>query len=650
MRFAGQRVFVSGGAGVIGDTLVRALHREGALVLVGDLKPRPADWPGDILYRQGDLNTLQAWEMEAFGPTLFFHLAATFERSVESFEFWDENFRHNVRLSHHLIGLLRESPTLRRAVFASSYLVYDPQTYIFNRPADAPVTLSEDHRLRPRNLCGGAKLIHELELDFLAHFAQTRFSAASARIFRSYGRGSRDVISRWVRACLSGEPIEVYNPEGMFDYVYADDVAEGLIRLGLSGSAATVNLGRGRARRVAEVVAALRQHFPAMEVRTGQGEARFEASQADMAGFARLLGWAPATELEDAIPRIIAHETAQAGAARPAPFNVLITSVSQKLSCVREARRALLKLHGEGQVHGGDIDPDCPARGFVDAFWTMPRLEALSLDALIGYCRDRRIGAIVPTRDGELAWFAERRAALAQAGVAVMVPGPDAVDLCLDKLRFARELRALGYPAIPAFEDPASCASDRLAVKERFGAGSLGVRLGVSAAEALAAARQCRRPIFQPFIAGTEYSVDTFTAADGATKGAVARRRDRVVRGESQVTTAVDAPALEALCAEAATAIGLRGHAVWQAIEDAAGDLHIIECNCRIGGASSLSIAMGLDSFFWAFCEAAGDDLSRHPFRRSPVNLRQTRIPHDVICTDSAQACAADALPALDSD
>src|SRR5690606_23420954 len=211
MRFSNERVFVSGGAGVIGDTLVRALNAEGATILVGDLKPRPAEWPGGIIYRQGDLNDMRPWELQAFGPTIVFHLAATFERSVESLEFWDENFRHNLALSHHLGGLMRDCPSLRRVVFASSYLVYDPETYIFDHPQNAPVRLSEDHRIQPRNLCGGAKLIHELELAFLGHFEQTRFTAAAARIFRSYGRGSRDVISRWVRASLAGQPIEVFN-------------------------------------------------------------------------------------------------------------------------------------------------------------------------------------------------------------------------------------------------------------------------------------------------------------------------------------------------------------------------------------------------------------------------------------------------------
>lgn len=315
-------------------------------------------------------------------------------------------------------------------------------------------------------------------------------------------------------------------------------------------------------------------------------------------------------------------------------FNVLITSVSQKLSCIREVRRGLHKLNPSGRVYGADVDPACLGREFVDGFWSMPRLSALSTDALIAYCQEQHIRAIVPSRDGELGWFAERRDALATAGITVMVSGSDAVDFCLDKLRFARELIARGYPAIPAYQDVAACMSERVVAKERYGAGSLGIKLDVTPAAAVAAVESFEQPIFQPFIEGTEFSIDTFTAMDGTPKGAVARRRDRVVRGESQITTAVNAPALEALCIEAGSVIGLRGHAVWQVLVDASGQPHIIECNCRIGGASSLSIAMGLDSFYWTFLEAAGEGLTRHPFFRSPMNLRQTRIPHDLIQAD----------------
>ena len=119
----GKRVFVSGGAGVIGRELVPRLLAAGAIPIVGDLKPRPAHFGPGVLYRQGDLNAMTEAEFHLHAPDVFIHLAATFERSTESYEFWEENFLHNVRLSHHLMTLAKDCPSLRRVVFASSYLI-----------------------------------------------------------------------------------------------------------------------------------------------------------------------------------------------------------------------------------------------------------------------------------------------------------------------------------------------------------------------------------------------------------------------------------------------------------------------------------------------------------------------------------------------
>jgi carbamoyl-phosphate synthase large subunit len=139
----GRRVFVTGGAGVIGLELIPRLFAQGAEVLVGDLKSRPAAFPSMVRYRQGDLNGLLGSELDAFAPEILIHLAATFERSSETPGFWDENFRHNVALSHHLMTLARRSESLRRVVFASSYLIYDPALYQFAAPSDQPIALRE---------------------------------------------------------------------------------------------------------------------------------------------------------------------------------------------------------------------------------------------------------------------------------------------------------------------------------------------------------------------------------------------------------------------------------------------------------------------------------------------------------------------------
>ena len=199
-----KRVFVSGGAGVIGMELIPKLSALGAKVLVGDLKPRPKHLSKDVQYWQGDLNTMKAHEFEAFSPDLFIHLAATFERSAESYEFWSDNFRHNIQLSHHLMTLAKDSPGLKRVVFASSYLIYHSALYQFPDARSTAVSLVETDPVSPRNLTGMAKLAHEIELSFLEPFRSAQFSSVCARIFRGYGRGSRDVISRWVRLLLDG--------------------------------------------------------------------------------------------------------------------------------------------------------------------------------------------------------------------------------------------------------------------------------------------------------------------------------------------------------------------------------------------------------------------------------------------------------------
>ena len=126
-----KRVFVSGGAGVIGRELIPILIDEGATVLVGDLQPIPDSYPKNVIYRRGDLNHLTQQDLNAFDPQIFIHLAATFERSEESYSHWEENFTHNLSLSHHLFSLVRNTPSIERVVNASSYLIYDKSLYQF---------------------------------------------------------------------------------------------------------------------------------------------------------------------------------------------------------------------------------------------------------------------------------------------------------------------------------------------------------------------------------------------------------------------------------------------------------------------------------------------------------------------------------------
>ena len=641
-----KRIFISGGAGVIGQEMTRRLATLDAAiqVLAGDIKPRPSDFPARFQYRQGDLNFLTEAEIADFAPDLFIHLAATFERSTETYGFWEENFRHNVQLSHHLMTVLKDLPGLRRVVFASSYLIYDPALYTFAEVPAAPRSLRETDPILPRNLTGMAKLAHEIELRFLDTFRTQQFSTVAPRIYRGYGRNGRDITSRWVRMLLAGEEITVYGAESFFDYLYAADTAEGLLRLAAAEIVTgLINLGTGRARRVADVVEVLRQNFPGMRASYVASDIPFEASQADMTLWSSRIDWLPPTTLEVAIPEIIAFERARQAthaaaetAAAQGPGHVLISSISAKVPLAHAVKNATRRLNPGMKTVGGDLNPQALGFHFTDESWAMPTTTDEHLPAIISHCQAQGITRIIPTRDGELAFWSRHRAALAAAGIAVLVSTPEAVHRCIDKLEFSTFGQQAGLPIIPTSLSIDTLTGDQpspnaaFVVKERHGAGSLSLGLNLPYAAALAHAQTLTEPIFQPFIQGREISVDGYVSRAGRVHGLVARTRDVVVRGESQVTTTFHDPELLARLTPIVEKLGLYGPFVLQALLTPDGGLHIIECNCRFGGASTLGIAAGVDSFFWFLQEAAGADLQQFPFRPAAGPLRQVRAAADI--------------------
>ncbi len=305
------KVLVTGGAGVIGRPLVGKLLQQGVAVTVIDTQPRPKEWPKDVDYWNDDINQLNQEQIIKLNPDYCFHLAASFERSEELPAFFQTNFYNNILVSHALLNVLKQCPHLSKVIFASSYLVYDPNLYLFETPPKKRAVLDENSALNPRNLCGNAKLLHERELEFVSRFAN--FSTVSARIFRVYGKGSNDVISRWIRSLIAEKSIEVYGKEGVFDYIYADEAAEGLIKLADSNLAGPVNLGTGKSRRIVEVLNILKSHFPNMIVREKKSDVYYEASQASMQYFVKEIKWRPSQTLEKAIPKIIAYEKANPG-------------------------------------------------------------------------------------------------------------------------------------------------------------------------------------------------------------------------------------------------------------------------------------------------------------------------------------------------
>lgn len=630
-----KRVFVTGGSGVIGLEIVPRLLDRGMIVMVGDLKERPSSFPPNVIYWKGDLNGMTGNELLKFDPDTIIHLAATFERSTESYGFWYENYNNNVALSHHVMTLAKDIPRLCRVVFASSYLIYDPRLYQFDKPRVKAVSLNENDAISPRNLTGMAKLSHEMELKFISGFRADQISIVSARIFRGYGCNSRDVISRWVRSLLRKEPILVFRLDGIFDYIFSADSAEGLIRLAEAKTVpAVVNLGTGRGRRVKDVINILKMHFGSFEVIEGKSDILFEASQADMSLFYEEIKWMPQYDLEKAIPKIIEFESTRISDLNPlsekSKFNVLITSAGAKVPLIRAAKDAARKISSLARVIAGDISNKSIAAYVADEFWLMPPTTDEYLSEILDGCRSRAVSVVVPTRDGELKFWSQHKAKFAENGIAVIVSSLSAVELCLDKLAFAEYGLEHNLPLIPASDIAHGSYGLRYVVKERYGSGSRGVRLDLDRKEAITHSVNLSHPIFQPFVVGDEFSVDAWVDEKHSVQGLVLRWRNDVIHGESRITTTFLDAEIESKSKIIIEKLALSGPVVLQGIVDREGATHFIECNARFGGASTASIAAGLDLLYWSFQQVIGIKIDARCFVRSRSDIRQVRVSEDI--------------------
>ena len=308
--FKNKKVLVTGASGVIGRELLRYLIEEEAYIMSVDRLPLPeGDWSG-VEHLQKDLATDDLDELVNFNPEVIIHLAAAFERSEESPEFWEVNWHDNMLVSHNVVNLTKKMTDLKTFVFASSYLLYNTELYMSDKLQDVRF-LKETDKLSPRNLCGGAKFYTEKELEFIKELFLPDLRVVNARIYRVYGRGSKDIISRWVRMCLEGETLEVYNKDNQFDYVFAGDVAKGLLTLAQSPEASgIINLATGTPNPVSNLLKNFIEEGildKSRIVDNGTTE-DFEASCADISKLKEVTGWQPPTDLKTGIKKIIAYE------------------------------------------------------------------------------------------------------------------------------------------------------------------------------------------------------------------------------------------------------------------------------------------------------------------------------------------------------
>lgn len=115
-----SRVVVTGGSGFIGTNLVQALRDEGIPVLNLDDRPPRNPAHSDVFKRMSLLDASDlADEIKAFAPTCVYHMGARTDLHGTTLE----DYAANIAGLQNLIDACRQTPSVRRVIFASSRLV-----------------------------------------------------------------------------------------------------------------------------------------------------------------------------------------------------------------------------------------------------------------------------------------------------------------------------------------------------------------------------------------------------------------------------------------------------------------------------------------------------------------------------------------------
>jgi nucleoside-diphosphate-sugar epimerase len=298
-RIAGQRILVTGARGFLGSNVCRRLHEAGIEMHAAG-RTLPSKTLKLCTWHKADLadaNAAQAL-LRNVRPDIIVHLAG-YVNGARELQHVLPSFHGDLATTVNVLTAAAELGHAR-VVFPSSMEEPAP-----DRPHDVP---SSPYAAAKWAAGAYARMFHALY--------QT--PVIMLRLFMTYGPGQRDrkIIPYTILSLLKGESPQLASGRRPVDWIYVDDVVDGLLTASVASDVEgrTLDLGSG-------VLVPIRDVIEQIVQLTGGGvQASFGAQPdppmqqvraADLAKTSAMLDWRPAITLQEGLRRTIAWYAAR---------------------------------------------------------------------------------------------------------------------------------------------------------------------------------------------------------------------------------------------------------------------------------------------------------------------------------------------------
>lgn len=297
-------------------------------------------------------------------------------------------------------------------------------------------------------------------------------------------------------------------------------------------------------------------------------------------------------------------------------MKLLFTCVGRRVELLQNFRRAAEGIGVDLQIVGTDISESAPAMQICDKTFIVPRIrDSKYIPTLMDICAQEEVDAVIPTIDTDLLLLSKNRSAFSLQGTHVIVSHESSIGICRDKMKTALFFRQAGVNTPTVTDDENYQGGFPAFIKPKDGSSSVFAYRVNNEEELKEYMKRVPQFIVQPYISGTEYTVDVLCDWEGAPLYITPRIRLEVRAGEVLKSQICQDQQIIDEVMRLVQAFKPCGPITIQLIRERQTGLDwFIEINPRFGGGAPISMMAGADSATAILRMLQGQHLEYTPF------------------------------------